>query len=569
MKPKLIIVLVLIVITPLAIVGWLGARIVRDEQVVLEHQLRELMLGQLRSVDTVLGRSLERYEQAVLGEMRPFSLDPEELRRRGRQSPYVAQYYVLDDQGQLLFPPVGTPSGVTDSERESLRRTSQIWDSGVLLGPGRTAESSGGAGASQQQSLLSFSTQSSSTQSSRQGLAISAAETLGQPQSREAPAPAGWHVWYWGDGIQMMLWARDGRRTHAAEINRARLIADLIADLPETDVLAPELAEGRIRLADSAGRVLYQWGSFDAGDEAQPVATLAVGAPLGAWSLHYHAPASVFGSAAAGGFLLNLAAALAVLGAAVVSLSYYFYREQSREMNEAAQRVSFVNQVSHELKTPLTNIRMYAELLEKDLDEPNERLRRHLGVLVSESQRLSRLIGNVLTFSRKQRETLELRRKPGVVDDVLRDVLDHFRPALEAKQIEVEFQPGAGECVSMDGDAVEQIVGNLISNVEKYGTEGKRMEISSRRQGDTVEIVVADRGLGLPARERQRIFEPFYRVSNALTEGVSGTGMGLAISRDLARLHGGDLELAPSEQGARFRVTLECPSPERRSKEGL
>ncbi len=86
MKPKLTIVLVLIVITPLAIVGWLGARIVRDEQVVLEHQLRELMLGQLRAVDTVLERSLKRYEQAVLDEMRPFSLDPEELRRRGRAS---------------------------------------------------------------------------------------------------------------------------------------------------------------------------------------------------------------------------------------------------------------------------------------------------------------------------------------------------------------------------------------------------------------------------------------------------------------------------------------------------
>ena len=518
MKPKLIIVLVLIVITPLAIVGWLGARIVQDEQVVLEHQLRELMLGQLRAVDTVLGWSLERYEQAVLDEMRPFSLDPEELRRRSRQSPYVSQYYVLDEQGQLLFPPVGTTDDVTASERESLRRTSQIWEGGVLAGTGRVAESSGGAAAA-----------------------------------------TGWHVWYWGDGIQMMLWARNGERTHAAEVNRARLLADLIADLPETDVLAPELAEGRIRLADSAGRLLYQWGSFDAGEDAQPVATLAVGPPLGAWSLHYHTSASVFGSAVTGGFLLNLAAALAVLGAAVVGLSYYFYREQSREMKEAAQRVSFVNQVSHELKTPLTNIRMYAELLERDLDEPNERSRRDLGVIISESQRLSRLIGNVLSFSRKKREALELRRKPGVVDDLLRSVLDHFRPALDAKQIEVEFKSGSGESVSVDADAVEQIVGNLISNVEKYGAEGKRMEISSRCQGDTVEITVADRGPGLPARERQRIFEPFYRVSNALTDGVGGTGMGLAISRDLARLHGGDLELTASEQGAHFRVTLECP----------
>ena len=228
-------------------------------------------------------------------------------------------------------------------------------------------------------------------------------------------------------------------------------------------------------------------------------------------------------------------------------------------MREAVQRVSFVNQVSHELKTPLTNIRMYAELLERDSDEKNERLGRHIDVIVSESRRLSRLIGNVLTFSRKQRQTLEIHPKPGVVDDVVQSVLDHFRPALEAKRIELEFKRGASESVSFDSDALEQIVGNLIGNVEKYGAAGKYMELASQRRGDVVEITVADRGPGLPARERKRIFEPFYRVSSAHTDGVVGTGIGLSIARDLARLHGGDLRLDPTEIGARFRVTLQCP----------
>ena len=527
MKPKLIIVLVLIVITPLAIVGWLGARIVRDEQAVLEHGLRELMLGQLRGVDAALARSMESYEQGVLAEMSPFTVDAGELRRRSRESPYVEQYYVLDADGRLLFPPVGTTAGLTAAERDSLVRTKQIWDGGVLAGPALGEESSAVGAALQ--------------------------------QTAQASPLTGRHAWYWGNGLQLMFWARDGERVHAAEINRTRLLAELVASLPETDALAPELTEGRIRLTDSAGRLLYQWGSFEAADDARPVTSLSLGAPLGAWSLEYHAPGTVFGSAVAGGFLLNLAAGLAGLAAVVIGLTYYFYREQSREMREAAQRVSFVNQVSHELKTPLTNIRMYAELLEKDTDDRDPRLRRHVGVIVSESQRLSRLIGNVLTFSRKQRKALELHRQPGVVDDVLRGVVDHFRPALEAKEVEVEFTPGAGEAASFDADALEQIVGNLISNVEKYGAGGKHMKLASRQHGDSVEITVADRGPGLPARERQRIFEPFYRVSSALTEGVGGTGIGLAISRELARLHGGDLELEPSEPGARFRVTLHCP----------
>jgi signal transduction histidine kinase len=113
--------------------------------------------------------------------------------------------------------------------------------------------------------------------------------------------------------------------------------------------------------------------------------------------------------------------------------------------------------------------------------------------------------------------------------------------------------------VSLDTDAVEQIVGNLVSNVEKYGAGGKHLELTSRHRGEQVEITVADRGPGLPPRERQRIFEPFYRVNDALTGGVGGTGIGLAISRDLARLHGGDLQLEPSQAGASFRLTLHCP----------
>ena len=257
--------------------------------------------------------------------------------------------------------------------------------------------------------------------------------------------------------------------------------------------------------------------------------------------------------------MLNLVAGLAVLAATVIGLTYYFYREQAREMREAAQRVSFVNQVSHELKTPLTNIRMYAELLEQDLEDRDEQADGHLGVIVGESQRLSRLIGNVLTFGRKERGALTLHREPGVVDDVLRAVLGHFGAALDSQSIQVSFRPSAGRVVSLDPDVVEQIVGNLIGNVEKYAAGGGRLELISRQDGDSVEIVVADDGPGLPPRERRRIFEPFYRVSSALTAGVAGTGIGLTISRELARLHGGDLRLEPSERGARFLVTLRCP----------
>jgi len=222
--------------------------------------------------------------------------------------------------------------------------------------------------------------------------------------------------------------------------------------------------------------------------------------------------------------------------------------------------VTFVNQVSHELKTPLTSIRMYAELLDREVDEGDEATRRHLGIIVSESQRLSRLIGNILTFARSRRGRLRLHPGPGVVDDLIGTVLERFRPAMEGKGVRTGFDGNAKGDVLFDGDAVEQILGNLFSNVEKYAASGGVMEVASRQADGRTVISVSDRGPGVPEKERDRIFKPFYRLSDRLSDGVTGTGIGLSISRDLARRHGGDLVLAPRPAGACFRVTLETPA---------
>src|SRR5207247_7565172 len=116
----------------------------------------------------------------------------------------------------------------------------------------------------------------------------------------------------------------------------------------------------------------------------------------------YFVPALESKEHVSGSFIYKFITVVAVMAVPLFWLSVYFYRENSRELRVSAQRVTFVNQVSHELKTPLTNIRMYAELLEKHLPEDNEQAAQHLDVIVSESQRLSRLIANVLTFARQQ-----------------------------------------------------------------------------------------------------------------------------------------------------------------------
>jgi len=523
LKPKLVIILALIVLSPLAVILWLGARVVRDERLMVEHRVEQLMRGELRGVAETIARAVSDYEQLVLDELNSMTTEREHLRQITRRSPYARQFFVLDARGRLLHPPVGEPDQLTDREREAMERTRGIWADGDLT--------------------------------------ISARDDAGPSsvvQQAAADLPE-WHVWYWQDGLQMMLWQRREDGVRAAELNRVRFVSEIIAALPETEAATAEIPAWRIRLVDSKQMPLYQWGPYEPDEGARPVVEIPLEPPLGAWSLQYHATDEGMGAAVAGSVLLNAVIGLFALAAVLVGLAYYFYREQSREMREAAQRVSFVNQVSHELKTPLTNIRMYAELLERDAAEEDEPSRWHLGVIVSESQRLSRLIGNILTFSRKQRQALELHRKPGVVDAVLRETLDHLAPALTAASIEVRFDAGAEKEVLLDADVLEQIVGNLASNVEKYGAGGGRMDVKSDQRGETVTITVTDHGPGIPASERERIFRPFYRISTSLTEGVSGSGIGLAVARELARLHGGELELLPSARGACFRLTLHCP----------
>ena len=228
-------------------------------------------------------------------------------------------------------------------------------------------------------------------------------------------------------------------------------------------------------------------------------------------------------------------------------------------MREASRRVTFVNQVSHELKTPLTNIRMYAELLESRLPDGDERTRNYLGILISETRRLSRLITNVLTFAMQRRGKLKLHPQPAVVDDVIAAVIASFSPALEAMHIRAVLEGKADRRVELDVDLLEQILGNLINNVEKYATNATALRIIRRQDAMTTTITVSDDGAGIPAAQRETVFRPFVRLSSKLTDGVSGTGIGLAIARQLACLHGGSLDLMPADGGATFELTLNTP----------
>jgi signal transduction histidine kinase len=511
-RPKLFVILAVLVVLPLGALGWLGWRMATQEQEVVESRVRSAQTDRLRDISSGIRRSVARHETELLRIIYAGTYETGALREMVRKSPIIRTLFVLDARGSRWHPP---PDGVlTAGEREFLERADPIWrDKQVFYG---------------------------------------AAAAAGE-------AVRGWYTWYWGNGANLLFWVRNpSGRVIGVDVDRARLLADIIAELPDSGGTDDGMTQTRIALLGADGQAAYQWGMYQPAAGEQPQVRLSLDAPLDAWSLVSFTPPAPR-PAPSRSLVFNLAAGMAALMLALIGLAVYAYRESSREMREAAVRVSFVNQVSHELKTPLTNIRMYAELLEQRFGDDDPEGAQQVGVIVSESQRLSRLIGNVLTIARRQHDTLTLHRAAGSVDDGVQFALDQFSAPWTAKGIQTSFTRGAGATVEFDRDALVQILGNLFSNVEKYAAAGQRMDVTSRQDDRTTTIVVEDRGPGIPKGQEERIFEPFRRLNDRISEGVTGTGIGLTIARELARRHGGELRVVPASNGARFELRLETP----------
>ncbi len=532
MKTKALTVLLLIVLIPLVLLAWMGIRILQDDQRLHDHQIQTLITSQLQAVDQSISQYFKMLEIELPKETASLSKTPTAIRTFLRGKPDVRQMLIFDSRYQRVFPPGNSP--LTQMERGFLERAGAVLsrlesgsfdaqESGVTLVPGS-------------------------------GPAKSQKAPEAQPGDGGKDLQ-GWHVWYSGAEMNHLFWWRDqSRHWIGFELDPIRLQANIIGLLPATGGPEDRLGDARIRLVDAAGTVVYQWGRFEPVDG--PVHQLPLSPPLGSWKLEY------FGSGLGTGAELkwfNVAGALTVVGAALFGLAFYLYREHTRETKLAEQQVNFVNQVSHELKTPLTNIRLYAELLGENDSQETGQFKRYLDVITSESHRLSRLISNVLNFARSEKNRMILRPEPGRVDEIIRTALNMFAPSLKAKGVRIRFQPGAGDRVEFDPDALEQILNNIFSNTEKYGTSGERLDIQSSRKDDRTFIFVRDYGPGISKRDTDRIFQPFYRTHSRITDGVTGTGIGLSIARDLARLHGGDLTLMPTDQGACFKIELHTP----------
>jgi signal transduction histidine kinase len=255
--------------------------------------------------------------------------------------------------------------------------------------------------------------------------------------------------------------------------------------------------------------------------------------------------------------VIVLAVAAALLGMVAAA------RSVNRELDTARQKADFAANVSHELRSPITQIRLKGESLQLDLVFDEDDRKAHYDAIVRETERLSRLVDNVLDFSSIERGVKRYTLRPDDLGDVVRRAVEATRSAADAARITFTVDVPELPVVWIDREAMGQVMTNLLSNAVKYGTEGTTVDVVAKEVRRGVQVSVTDHGIGIAPEDQDRVFEHFYRVASPEVRKRRGTGIGLTIVRYIVEAHGGTITLASElGRGSTFTVALPLEPPD-------
>jgi two-component system phosphate regulon sensor histidine kinase PhoR len=267
----------------------------------------------------------------------------------------------------------------------------------------------------------------------------------------------------------------------------------------------------------------------------------------------------VYGSVARdylfGGLLLALVAITVAGTSATIAVL-------AREARVSKMQTDFMNKVSHDLRTPLTSIRMFVETLQLGRLQEPARQAEALEIISEETARLSGIINRLLDWARMEsgRRNYRLRREP--VEAIVDAALAAFAPQLLADNVELKRSVAPGlPPVMADREALSEALLNLLNNAYKYTGPEKRIEVRATRNGPSVFLSVVDDGPGIAPREQKRIFDKFYRAPDPLSRSIEGTGLGLAMVKHIVSGHGGKVSVQ-SELGKGTTFTIALPAAE-------
>jgi hypothetical protein len=545
---------IILVVLPLALLAWLGTYLIRDAEKRTDASMQAVLAERLSSADHHLLHDMRQLTDRLdtwgaqnIGSARLMA-------QRLAAHPWISETWAVEGAAAPVevFPGKAPfqPSGGFKAE-ERVKAILEATDRPESMPQSVSLLDDGGPPFQRIQSPVSASAKHRfsewMTYLKMHGYHI-------DDRPAQSGTPGTWSGWHVGDSM-FIYWHRfaDGDLS-CAMMNPQMLMKSLFLRLPQPGLATPP---GRMMLTTVKGIPLHQWGKKLTGSEGPPAAHRACSEPLSQWEMAYTPANEEFPKPYLFPILLGISSGIVL----VFVVGWLYFHESASEIRVAQQRVTFVNQISHELKTPLTNIRLYAEMAAHRAESQGDSIaKRQLGVVEAETSRLDRLIQNVLNYARQQRDKLSIQPKSIALDEHVSRVVEFWKPLLENKGFEIATLLNGPAAINADPDAIEQILGNLISNVEKYGNAGKWIAIRTEHDERNTRVIVEDRGPGIPAGKRRTVFEPFERLRSDLSEGVSGTGIGLTISRELAQLHRGSLTVCPNyRDGARFILTLPNP----------
>jgi signal transduction histidine kinase len=248
---------------------------------------------------------------------------------------------------------------------------------------------------------------------------------------------------------------------------------------------------------------------------------------------------------------------LCLLLAAMIIGFFMLVQDVNRKKRMEKLRANFIANVTHELKTPLTSINMFADTILMGRAENEKTLMKYARIIVKESEKLKRMINNILEFSRQENQKLNFELKEENLSAVILDIMDEMNYWLEINKFEVSLSLDEHLTANIDGEGLKQVLSNLITNAIKYSEEKKKIEIRLYQQNQKAIIEVEDHGIGIAEHQLSRIFEKFYRVNSSQTGNISGTGLGLKVSKDIIEAQNGSLTVTSTvNKGSTFTIQL-------------
>jgi signal transduction histidine kinase len=330
----------------------------------------------------------------------------------------------------------------------------------------------------------------------------------------------------------------------------ARSIGETVSTYHNADTASSAIA---ITISDENQQVLYS----NAAAQNGPILETNFDRPFSNWKARIGLKNTDLDDLARNSFLHSVGATVLVvvflLGGIALAI-----RATDREARLAQAKSDFVSNVSHELKTPLSLISLFSEILELGRVKNEEKKTEYYRIIRHESQRLNKMIDNILDFSKIEagRKTYEL--VDGDMAEVIEDVLSSYRYQITNSGFDIQTNIQRDlPSVLIDRDAMAQAISNLLDNAIKYSGKVKQLSITTETLGSNLSIQIADRGIGIPRAEQAKIFEKFYRVGNGLVHDVKGSGLGLSLVKHIIEAHQGTISVESEVgQGSCFTILL-------------